>query len=580
MKRRAAAVVTGNGRRSESEQRLADAWLRHQGNDWTGAEAGYLDVLAQTPDHTDALYLLGTLRLQRGMPTEAIVLLERALAKQPRHDGALFNLGIAHQNTGAHDRAIPCFERLAVRAPSADVWNNLGVSRQAVGRLDDARAAYRQALALNGAHLQATTNLVSVLNALDESLEADRLARVVLDKNPNHAPAHNHLAASLRTQGRHDEARVSLDRALALRPDYVEAWFNHGILHQDRNELYDALRCYDRTISLAPNDADVRLNRACILLLGGDFARGWVEYDWRFMAHRTPRRPLPWPLWDGSPLDGKSLLIQAEQGVGDEIMFASCFPELLRSTGRCVIECDRRLAPLFRRSFPNAEIVGGKVEKGIREDTTARLAALGPFDCQAAMGDLPRHLRPDLASFPRVQSYLRADPERVAKWQARYATLGVGPKIGIAWRGGRTRAQQRLRSLALVDWGEILTVPGARFVNLQYGDTHAERQLVRTRFGVNVHHWEDSNPLVELDDFAAQVAALDLVISIDNATVHLAGALGKPTWVLLPFAPDWRWLLGCDDSPWYPSIRLFRQPAQGAWQPVHTRVAAALAAYS
>jgi len=565
MKRRAAAA---NGRRPEIEQRLAESWQRHQHDDWIGAETGYLEVLTQAPDHVDALYLLGTLRLQRGMPAEAIALLERALAKQPRHDSALYNLGVAYQNTGAHDQAILCFERLVVRAPSADVWNNLGVSFQALDRLDEARDAFCKALARDAEHLLANTNLACVLNALDEPLEAERHARAALAKVPDHAPALNHLSASFRAQGRHDEARACLDRALALRPEYAEAWFNLGILHQDRNELSDALRCYDSAISLSPDDADAHLNRASTLLLAGDFAQGWAEYDCRFVAHHTPRRPFPWPLWDGSPIEGKRLLLYAEQGVGDEIMFASCFPDLLRLTARCVIECDSRLVPLFQRSFPDAEVVGGKVEKGVREDTTARIAALGPFDFQAAMGDLPRYLRPNAASFPRIDRYLQPHPDHLAKWRERCASLGSGPKIGISWRGGRTGVQQRLRSIALTEWGNILATPGVHFVNLQYGDTVAERRLVKERLGIDVHHWEDSNPLADLDDVAAQIAALDLVISIDNATAHLAGALGRPTWVLLPFSPDWRWLLGRDDTSWYPATRLFRQPQPGGWNDV------------
>ncbi len=563
---------------TDNERRLAQARQHHMAGDLAAAEDGYRCVLERQPTHVDALYLLGTLHVQRGAPMEAVTWLERALARQPRHDGARHNLGIAYQNTGAHDMAIRCFEQLAKRTPSADVWNNLGVSLQALGRLDEAREAFRKALARDTAHMLANTNLACVLNALDEPLEAERYARAALAKAPDHASALNRLAASLRAQGRHDEARACLDRALALRPDYAETWFNLGILHQDRNELNEALRCYDRATSLAPNDADARLNRAGILMLEGDFARGWVEYGWRFMAHRTPRRPFPWPLWDGSPVEGKHLLVYAEQGVGDEIMFASCFSDLLRSAERCVIECDSRLAPLFQRSFPEAEIVGGKVEKGIRQDTTAQLIALGPFDFQAAMGDLPRYLRPEPARFPHHDGYLRADPGRLAKWRARYDSLGPGRKIGISWRGGRTNAQQRLRSIGLSDWRQVLTTPDTHFVNLQYGDTAAERERVRGETGIEVHHWEDADPLTDLDDFAAQIAALDLVISIDNATVHLAGALGVATWVMLPLSPDWRWLLGRDDTPWYPSASLHRQSAPRGWQPVLARVAAALRA--
>jgi hypothetical protein len=300
----------------------------------------------------------------------------------------------------------------------------------------------------------------------------------------------------------------------------------------------------------------------------GDFARGWPEYEWRLKQKKRRRHHFPFPWWNGESLAGKTLLVYAEQGIGDEIFFASCLPEIIARAGHCIVECEPRLAPLFARSFPQATIHGGDRQAGL-----GWLTGLPAVDLQVAAGSVLQHLRPDAGSFPSRGAFLSADAQAVAGWRGRLAALGDGLKVGISWRGGRLARQRRERSTRLQQWAALLALPRAHFVNLQYGDCGAELDEVRARSGVAIHAWDAPDPLVDMDGFAALVSALDLVISVDNSTVHLAGALGVPTWLLLPQVPEWRWFSGRADSPWYPCVRIFRQPVLGDWDGVMSEAA-------
>jgi hypothetical protein len=264
------------------------------------------------------------------------------------------------------------------------------------------------------------------------------------------------------------------------------------------------------------------------------------------------------------------LLVWSEQGVGDQIMFAFLFPDLLEQGADCVIEADRRLEPLFRRSFPKTRFLA---RKSVDAEDVDRLN----IDYQAFMGSLCRWLRPDLASFPARRSFLRTDPARVALLRDRYRRrFGDRLIVGISWMGG-TGVVRRVRSIPLMEWSAILSQPGVGWVSLQYGDHTEELAAARNALGVDVFLDQAIDPLQDLDAFAAQTAAMDLVISIDNSTVHMAGALDVPVWIMLPKVPDWRWLLERSHSQWYPSARLFRQAMPGDWTPVINAVANALA---
>jgi hypothetical protein len=262
------------------------------------------------------------------------------------------------------------------------------------------------------------------------------------------------------------------------------------------------------------------------------------------------------------------LLVYSEQGVGDEIFFASCMGDVLTKARNCLVECDPRLVALYSRSFPNAEVIAST--RNTEHDSNVHLPS---FDLQIPIGSLPRHFRRSLDSIPQRRRYLVPNPTLQEKWTERFAELGDGLKVGISWRGGKQEISRRRRSTRLDQWEAVLSRPGVSFVNLQYGDCVEELEELYRTSGVQIHDWNDADPLVDLDGFAAQISALDLVISIDNATVHMAGALGVDVWTLLPFSPDWRWLLNRDDSPWYPSIRLFRQSRIGEWDDVFNAAA-------
>ncbi len=270
------------------------------------------------------------------------------------------------------------------------------------------------------------------------------------------------------------------------------------------------------------------------------------------------------------------MLIYSEQGIGDEVMFASCIPEIIERAGACLIECEPRLLRLFARSFPKARCF----PRTALTDPSL-LQNLPDFELQIASGSVPRCLRRSFDTFPTHPGYLVPAADQVAEWRKRYEQLGSGLVVGISWKGGADAGTRRRRSTTLGQWASLFRLPGVAFVNLQYGDCRAEIDRFEREFGTKLHHWDVANPLADLDGFAAQIAALDLVISADNSTVHMAGALDTPVWTLLPYSCDWRWFTDRDESPWYPSMRLFRQAsfremAESNWNDVFARVSLAL----
>jgi hypothetical protein len=272
------------------------------------------------------------------------------------------------------------------------------------------------------------------------------------------------------------------------------------------------------------------------------------------------------PLWRGEPIAGRSLYVWAEQGLGDHVMFAGMFPDLVAAGARCTFEVHPRLERLFARSFPGAEVVGKRPRK----------ASPRQPDYQVPMSGLGEFLRGSVAAFPAHAGYLAANASRRLHWRTRLTALGPGFRVGISWRGGTDRTDRRLRSIPLEQWRPILRVPGARFVSLQYGDCRQEVEAMRAE-GLPIVHWQD--PVDDLDDCAALLCELDLVVSVTTTVIHLAGALARPVWVLVPARPGWRYLLEGERLPWYPSARLWRQPTLHDWEPLIARIAQAIALF-
>jgi tetratricopeptide (TPR) repeat protein/SAM-dependent methyltransferase len=462
---------------------------------------------------------------------EADELFRRALEFDPNCAAAYFGLGYGLLAQEKQEQAATYYEQgLLIKDTDPAAWNNLGSVYTALENYEEAIACYESALQIDAAYAKAHFNLGNVYKDIGQPSEASACYR----------------------------------RAIYVEPELAEAHINLGVVLQQQGRLEDALHFHDRAVELRPEAAEGHFHRAGTLLLMGDYEHGWDEYEWRWRYDLTPRE-FTAPAWNGSDLSDQSILIHCEQGVGDEIFFASCVPDVLALSRQCLIECDPRLVPLFARSFPLAEIVA-------RPLSNADAEASG-ITAQSPAGSLPRFLRRNAGDFPKRLRYLAACPKQRREWSRRLGGLGHGLKVGISWRGGGKAIQHRRRSTELALWRPVFTVPGVKFVNLQYGSTAAELEEAAAVLSAPLHHWSDFDPLLDLDAFAAQVSELDLVISVDNATVHMAGALGVPVWNLLPFAPTWRWMLEHDQTAWYPSMRLVRQPAFGEWKPVFEAVA-------
>jgi hypothetical protein len=283
----------------------------------------------------------------------------------------------------------------------------------------------------------------------------------------------------------------------------------------------------------------------------------------------TPR-VLHYPEWEGSSLAGRTVLVHAEQGLGDEIMFASCLPDLMAVAGHCAIDCHEKLERIFTRSFPGASVHGGQQTN----TDQSWLERMPRIDCKVACGTLPLYLRRRPEDFPQHAGYLKADPQRVAYWKGRLAELGPGLKVGLSWRGGSKYTHRTIRSLELRQLDPLLRMAAVQFVSLQYTDCRQELAEWGRENGLKVHHWQEA--IDDYDETAALVCAVDIVISVQTAIVHLAGALGRPAWVVVPAAPEWRYQHSGESLPWYPSVRIFRQGRLGEWQPVIERVAGEL----
>jgi TPR repeat len=374
-------------------------------------------------------------------------------------------------------------------------------------------------------------------------------------------------------ENRLDESVSCYERALALKPNYTRAHCNLGCALRALGRVDEALTSYRMALALQSDCIPAGFRECLAQLLKGDFSAGWPNYEtrWRSKDHHTPMRDYPQPLWTGENLPSGSLLIWGEQGVGDEIMFAGLIPDLLRTGNRCILDCDARLKPLFTRSFPAVEVVS-KYELEPRDplgnpesDISAHLPS----------GSLPGLFRKTHAAFAATKSpYLFADPVERERFRALYAAGNEIRLVGLAWHTTNSKTG-RYRSLDLSLFAPLFARSDIRWISLQYGNHDALRaQADAANAPILIDRSVDQ--LSDIDMFAAQVAGMDMVITIDNSTAHLAGALGVPAWVLLPFAPDWRWLLARRDSPWYPTMHLFRQPKRGDWQSVVQDVASAL----
>jgi hypothetical protein len=416
-------------------------------------------------------------------------------------------------------------------------------------------------LAQNPAHGDAWHLLGLVAHQTGNHQAAVDLISRAMALNPSAATYYNSAGEALRCLGDHQRAIAAYESALQVDPSFVEALNNLGTVYQNQGRMSEALQCYDRALALHPNYANAHYNRARTWLALGDYARGWTEYEWRWQRGEFRRPKHVQPAWDGAQLGGRTLLVSAEQGLGDTLQFIRYVPLLKPFGGRVEVEVQPTLVPLLQ--------AGGYC------DVLALGQPLPRFDVHISLLSLPRALGATLASIPCDIPYLAADRERLAFWRQRMADL-AGFRVGIHWQGNPQSPLEPWRSMPLACFEPLAHVPGVRLISLQKGPGTEQLSALGGRFEVVDFSRTLDVARGPFMDTAALISVLDLVITSDSAVAHLAGALGAPVWVVLNAAADWRWLCDREDSPWYPTMRLFRQRSFGQWQDVFQRLTAAL----
>lgn len=495
------------------EELVQFAIERHRSGDIAGAQALYGKALEISPTHPVALHNLGLIFLERGDLDSAALLLGEAVRQRPEEAAFIYSLALALQQRGELPEALKQYdEAVKLRPVFREAWENRGVVLQDLEDFEAASESYSQAL---------------------------RLA-------PDSPVASRNLGNVLRVIGRLDEA----------------------IAH------------YRSVLDATPLNAEIRFALGATLITRGEFEQGWPLCEWRFWSpeflEANPPYRVPLPHWEGGDLGNHSLLIYGEQGIGDEIMFASCLKDLSGRADGLALLCHPRLVPLFSRSFPNIKVVA---KTG--DNPPPRLTDDWMADVCTAIGSLPQHFRSSEAAFPGTP-YLVPDRRVVESWSERLSSLGAGLKVGISWRGGAEARARNARSIALDRFTPIFAGKDITFVNVQYGQHAAEIEAFNRSTVNPLISFPEIDPLQDMDGFAALLSALDLVITVDNSTAHLAGALGVPTWLLLPAHADWRWLKGRETTPWYRSLRIFwqREHRNAAWEEVISRLGDSLERYA
>jgi Flp pilus assembly protein TadD len=562
----------------------------HQAGRLEQAEEQYQQVLHDEPENPVVLHLLGTLAYQRGQYDAAVDFLGRAIACNPYIAQFHNTLGVALEALGKPQEAIEAYQQAILLQPGyAEAYNNLAISFQNQGKYSQAIEQYKHAIQLEPDRAEIYYNLANVLQSQHRDSEAAENYRQAIKLKPDYAQAYNNLGITLKEQGQFDkaienyaqairlepdnaqfhsnlasilqhqgrlaEAVANCEHAVCLNPNCAEAYYNLASVLRDQGRCNEAIENNKRAIQLKPDYAQAHWNQAIAYLLNGNFTEGWKEFEWRRKTdwhtsaypHRHPK-----PRWNGASFFGKRLLVHCEQGLGDCLQFARYLPMVKSLGGTVIFEAWRPLHGLLKEFDEIDELV----ELSFEKKTEAQ------FDLYTSVLDLPGIFGTTEETIPSSVPYLHADKVKTQYWREKLA--GPDFNVGIVWAGSSRHPNDRNRSCRLEDFSPLAQIKDVRLYGLQKGK--AAQQVDELASKVSIENLAEH--FADFTDAAAAIENLDLIISVDTAALHLAGAMGKPVWALLAFAPDWRWMLGRTDSPWYPTMRLFRQKKWGDWNSV------------
>ena len=563
------------------DEKFQQAVAFHQAGQLAQAERICKQILTYNSQNAEAFHFLGIIACQTGKYPVAVDLIIHAIEIDSKQSPFYYSLANALREQGKFMEAIEAYQQaIRIQPNHADAYNNLGTVFINQNRIDDAIEAYQQAIQIQPNQGEAYYNLGNALHRQEKLEEAIEAYQQAIRIQPNHADAYNNLGVVLIDHEKLRESVQIYQKTLEIQPNYADAYNNLGNALREQGQLEESIRIFQKATYIQPNHAEAHNNLAMTLLLKGDFKNGWKQYEWRRQCDNFPfeKRDFSQPFWEGTDPKAKSILVWTEQGIGDEIMFSSILPDLLNRNANVIVESDTRMVSLFQRSFPKIRFIP-------RQNPPNSQLLNTTVDYQTPIGSLGKWFRTDNNSFIlNRNTYLYACPKKTSEIRKKYQELAKEKiLIGISWKSTGINQRQtyskKKKSTLLEHWQPVLAQRNCYFINLQYGNVKQELNEFQKHNNLKIHQDEEIDSLSSLDDFAAQISALDLVISTSNTTVHLAGALGKQVWTLLPHIPDWRWTLEREDTLWYPKMRLFRQHRIGDWSDVFQQVKLALEQY-
>lgn len=549
--------------KTQADELFVKGLQHHERGQLAEASKIYQDALKLHREHFDALHMLGVVALQSGQSEEGVKLIEIALSFNPSHSAAQGHLGNGLRSLERFDEALSSFDKAIELNPNNSLaLYNQGFVLSELKRFEDAVESYGKAISVNPDHADAyyeRGNALRMLGRRDEAISAFDEAIAI---NPNFAGAYANRGVVLSELNRKDEALASYEKAIDLNPNKADAYNNRANILYDLMRLKEAASDYEKALELAADNDDIRWNLSQCHLLQGNFESGWQLYEARSKTGKgTPARHFEQPLWNGeTDISGKTLFVYWEQGFGDTIQFSRYVRELKNLGVNTILQVERPLVDVMKDLEPYCQIIGD-------DETPAG------FDFHCSLMSLPLAFKTNLETLANDATYLSSRPELVEKWFDQ-----LGPKkssrVGLVWSGSDTHHDDAKRSIALSQLSPLLR-DDVEFISLQVGTRLADLETAQGMPELNLIGSEIS----DFADTAALIDLMDLVITVDTAVAHLAGAMGKPVWVLLPYQPDWRWLTEREDSPWYTSVRLFRQPEMGDWASVIDRVSGELSSF-